>query len=487
MRTVPCLHPQVIFNRSVENLIYLCDQIHIGNRTLDLNPPLLEKWSKDFPYKIFTSHQHRLQKVVDSADYGTIPSVFNDFYIVDSDGLMFDLFILVPCRHCLLCNYLRKMHYVSLISNETQLHKSKPYFILLTYNNDSLPSDRQLHYEDVQNFFKRLRWLVHERGLDDPDESFRYFAVGEYGGVNGRPHYHIILFGLNSSNFGPTPSYKKNLLKMIIRYCWRNTSRGFDNLSFDEYCAKFSEELAKREDNFITNDKLSKGMSNIKPMDTSAAVFYVTKYVLKQHLRIYKSINMGVQFVAQFMDSIRQTGTFSYRDKFSDKIVENVKVSPYYLNKLFPLPSKSFFTPKNKRLLQYFQSVQLSLIKSFVIPKQLKKTLLHNYYRLKNLGRFKRTEISFISEGTPLYHPFRLGSDFDYLQSATRDFNHWYAEFCRLFPKINDLISHFYSDVRADHISIRDKINRMFTVSNPFLTLKKARANSYPSIETDFQ
>lgn len=38
-------------------------------------------------------------------------------------------------------------------------------------------------------FLKRLRKRV---------GSFRYFLVGEYGGENGRPHFHVALFGVSS-------------------------------------------------------------------------------------------------------------------------------------------------------------------------------------------------------------------------------------------------------------------------------------------------
>lgn len=71
------------------------------------------------------------------------------------------------------------------------LHEASLYplncFITLTYDDKHLPHRSQLHYPHVQKFFKRL--LKHRQG-----EFFRRFAVGEYGGDNGRPHYHAIVF-----------------------------------------------------------------------------------------------------------------------------------------------------------------------------------------------------------------------------------------------------------------------------------------------------
>lgn len=47
---------------------------------------------------------------------------------------------------------------------------------------------------DLDLFLKRLRKSL-------PPRSIRYFAVGEYGGTSGQPHYHLFLFGLDPSNF----------------------------------------------------------------------------------------------------------------------------------------------------------------------------------------------------------------------------------------------------------------------------------------------
>ena len=44
---------------------------------------------------------------------------------------------------------------------------------------------------DLQLFFKRFRYYVAKRF---PKEKVRYFAIGEYGPVHFRPHYHVLLF-----------------------------------------------------------------------------------------------------------------------------------------------------------------------------------------------------------------------------------------------------------------------------------------------------
>lgn len=59
-------------------------------------------------------------------------------------------------------------------------------FTTLTFDDDHLPDDLSVKKEHLQLFFKRLR---------KEKVKFSYYAVGEYGGIFERPHYHIIFFG----------------------------------------------------------------------------------------------------------------------------------------------------------------------------------------------------------------------------------------------------------------------------------------------------
>lgn len=62
-----------------------------------------------------------------------------------------------------------------------------------------------LNYADVQNYIKRLRkYLYKQLGSY---ETLHFYAVGEYGPVHFRPHYHILLF-TNSEE-----------VSKVLRYC----------------------------------------------------------------------------------------------------------------------------------------------------------------------------------------------------------------------------------------------------------------------------
>lgn len=73
-------------------------------------------------------------------------------------------------------------------------------FITLTYNDENLPKNRLLCKKDLQDFWKRLRY--YENGIENwtnprtqkNEKPIRYFACGEYGSKNKRPHYHAIVF-----------------------------------------------------------------------------------------------------------------------------------------------------------------------------------------------------------------------------------------------------------------------------------------------------
>jgi hypothetical protein len=71
--------------------------------------------------------------------------------------------------------------------HEAQLHQANS-FVTLTYGRDKLPPDGALCHRDFQLFMKRTRKAC---------GPVRFFMCGEYGPLNGRPHYHACLFGVD--------------------------------------------------------------------------------------------------------------------------------------------------------------------------------------------------------------------------------------------------------------------------------------------------
>lgn len=98
--------------------------------------------------------------------------------------------IFVPCTKCISCRISYTREWSVRLMNEYETSNGKACFITLTYSNENLPSDLSLHKDELQRFFKRLRKKLGEHKI-------KYYACGEYGDKNHRPHYHAIIFNLS--------------------------------------------------------------------------------------------------------------------------------------------------------------------------------------------------------------------------------------------------------------------------------------------------
>lgn len=100
----------------------------------------------------------------------------------------------IPCAGCVHCRQNHAFSWALRCQLELQRHDCAS-FVTLTYDDAHLPDT--LVKRDLQLWLKRLRSAL-QRGLT-PDRTIRFFACGEYGETNGRPHYHAILFGLDAT------------------------------------------------------------------------------------------------------------------------------------------------------------------------------------------------------------------------------------------------------------------------------------------------
>lgn len=107
--------------------------------------------------------------------------------------------VLLPCGQCLECRTRYAAQWADRIVLEARYHEQS-YFITLTYDGENIPfvedSDGNINFsllpKDLQDFIKRLRrQQEYYHG-----NKIRFYAVGEYGSLHHRPHYHIIVFGL---------------------------------------------------------------------------------------------------------------------------------------------------------------------------------------------------------------------------------------------------------------------------------------------------
>lgn len=136
----------------------------------------------------------------------------------------------LPCGQCIGCRLERSRQWAIRCMHEAKLH-DRNCVVTLTYNDDSLPATGSLVKRDLQLFMKRLR-KKHGKGI-------RFYACGEYGEINRRPHYHCILF---NHDFDDKKPYKKSVVgdqlwtSNIAERIWGNGFAVIGEVSF-ESCA----------------------------------------------------------------------------------------------------------------------------------------------------------------------------------------------------------------------------------------------------------
>lgn len=87
-------------------------------------------------------------------------------------------------------NWFLSMDAIRSFISKTQSVEKTDYSASEQYGRDNLIPF--LNYVDVQNYIKRLRkYLFQQLGTY---ESLHFYAVGEYGPVHFRPHFHLLLF-----------------------------------------------------------------------------------------------------------------------------------------------------------------------------------------------------------------------------------------------------------------------------------------------------
>jgi hypothetical protein len=106
----------------------------------------------------------------------------------------------LPCNQCVGCRMDRALDWSTRITHEAMLHYNN-CFLTLTYSDEHLPADYSVSVRTMQLFMKRFRKYMGE---------CRFFACGEYGDGNLRPHYHVIIFGIDFDD----------------KYPWRKTGSG---------------------------------------------------------------------------------------------------------------------------------------------------------------------------------------------------------------------------------------------------------------------
>lgn len=190
---------------------------------------------------------------------------FGDFYKQSEDFkklypgfLDRDDFVRVPCGQCIGCRLEYSRQWAIRCVLESKLHDfGTCWFITLTYDEEHclynsyavdqdtgevLYPTRSLVPGDLTKFLKDLR-RYYKYHFDH--DNIRFFASGEYGSKNMRPHFHIILFNCPIPDLKPFGYQKKTDFTYyesdIFSNVWKKGLVCIGELSFDScaYVAKY--------------------------------------------------------------------------------------------------------------------------------------------------------------------------------------------------------------------------------------------------------
>lgn len=161
---------------------------------------------------------------------------------------------LIPCKKCWACRLNYSADWATRIMLECEKYEHN-YFITLTYDNEHLPILEQINYKDSEGNRRTLKNdgsftpTVSPRDLTrfintlrkhferEGHNGIKYFAAAEYGELNGRPHYHIIIMNCplpKESFYGlwRDENYKDHYHNKLLEQIWK---KGIVDVAFVEW------------------------------------------------------------------------------------------------------------------------------------------------------------------------------------------------------------------------------------------------------------
>jgi len=155
-----------------------------------------------------------------------------DVVFVERGDIVASLFL--PCGRCTGCRLERSRQWAVRMMHEAQMH-GRSSFVTLTYDDEHVDKRMSLNYNDFQLFMKRWR---------KRHGKVRFFCVGEYGGLNGRPHFHAAMFGVWPSDmkyWRKSESGHRLYRSKMVEDVWQKGNVEIGELTFESaaYMARY--------------------------------------------------------------------------------------------------------------------------------------------------------------------------------------------------------------------------------------------------------
>ena len=198
-------------------------------------------------------------------------------------------------------NWFLSMDAIRSFIGKTQAVEKTDYPVSAQYGRDNLIPF--LNYVDVQNYIKRLRkYLFQQLGSYEP---LHFYAVGEYGPVHFRPHFHLLLF-TNS-----------NQVAEALRQC-HNKSWKFGRSDFQRAAGGASSYVASYVNSLCSAPLLYRSCRAFKPRSRASVGFFEKGCDFVEDVDPYAQIEKKIDSVVNGRNynfngvSVRSTPPVSY-------------------------------------------------------------------------------------------------------------------------------------------------------------------------------
>lgn len=247
------------------------------------------------------------------------------------------------CGSCISCQNKYSNSWAVRLSLEASLHKSM-FFLTLTYSDDYLPFNSSLLKSDVQKFLKRLRKVLSKKFI-----KIRYFLTGEYGGLFGRPHYHLVIFGWQPSDLVYFKDSSKGVAlytSLFLENVWK---KGFITVGLNmdikalKYLSKYMSKLVDvdydKVSPFVTQSrKPGLGLGAVADFWFDGNKLIVTKFDFSIYDTDKLYIDGNTYSIPRYFDTVAEKLGFS---------LINVKFDRDFYVKLFSVPVVSLRDKKS--------------------------------------------------------------------------------------------------------------------------------------------
>lgn len=240
-------------------------------------------------------------------DIKILPTGFRADYSIDYLERLYgkDRLLKLPCGKCVQCKEAIKEDWAIRCDMESRMYPPEScWFLTLTYRDECLP--KWLSKGHLKKFLRHF-WKF--------DRSIKVFSCGEYGELNNRPHYHVLIFGYNSFPdlcVVPEKKTKSGFPIYESKYIERVWNKGFvqiGKVSGDAglYVAGYVNKKTGINDGFLYK---SKGLGDS----------YMVKHFNDLYEnRIYLSERGRIYHVPRRFKSICEKLGFKYEEKDEDK------------------------------------------------------------------------------------------------------------------------------------------------------------------------